>query len=336
MLDVRLAVPAVLSEAAALSSPLWVSHADGTLAIYLLLHALACILMALFLLPLLRGEQARPRGAVLALLAGFSYAVPVAGFLCAILGTVLLNRYRSPKPKVAFESLQLPEFDVHERMGGPVWHTGMSAFLGNRAVPKPSRIRAMVSLQHVPGRVASPLLRDVLQDPSEDLRLLAYGMLDTLEQRISAGIDQEREALAAAQAKEGDTPGPLTFKALQNLSDLYWEFLYENLVQGDLHDYAAQESLRYCEQALAIQPDNGPLMVRRGRLLHEQGRLDEAEQAYARAHELGLPDSRVVPYQAEVAFERRDFARTRALMQQLDAQQALPRLRPIIAYWSGQ
>jgi len=193
----------------------------------------------------------------------------------------------------------------------------------------------MVALQYVSGRTASPLLRTVLSDPSEDLRLLAYGMLDTLEKRINSNIDAEMGALRTAQAESGKF-GTRTLESAQRLSDLYWELIYQDLVQGDLRKHAIQESLRYCDWVLNEQADNAQLCLRRGRLLHEQKRPDEAAQAYAQARELGLPATRVLPYQAELCFDRKDFAQARALMQELGQWSALPRLHPVVDYWSGR
>ena len=190
----------------------------------------------------------------------------------------------------------------------------------------------MAALQYVSGRTASPLLRTVLSDPSEDLRLLAYGMLDNLEKRINRAIDSELDALSAAQAE--DATGARALESARRLSDLYWELIYQELVQGDLREHAIKESLRYCEQVLQTQGDNAPLILRKGRLLHAQGHADAAQAAYTQARALGLPATRVLPYQAELCFERGDFAQTRALMQELGQWGALPRLRPVIDYWN--
>ena len=338
MLSTKLGLSAVLMELAAWSGPvLFNSHSDAALISYLIAHAIASTLLALLILPLLRGEQARPRTPILAFLALCSYTVPIAGFLGVFAGLLVLRYYRSPATHSHFDSLQLPEFDQHQRVKGGFRQTGLRSFLGNTEVPMDSRMRAMVSLQHVSGRVASPLLRNVLNDTSEDLRLLAYGMLDTLEQRISRSVDHELQAWRVALATEGqEHPGPLTLKAAQNLSDLYWEFIYQGLAQGDLREYVSQESLRYCEMELALQPDNAHRCLRRGLLLHALGRLEEAAEAYDKAHSLGLPATRVLPYQAELSFEQRDFARTREIMQRLDQWSALPRLRPVIDYWSAR
>lgn len=191
MLNAKIGISAVFMELTAWGGPLLLQeHSDSALASYLLAHALASALLSLFVLPLLRATQSRPRLPILILLALWIYAVPIAGFLGMLAGALVLRYYRSPRIHSTFESLQLPEFDQHQRIKGSFRQTGLRSFLGNPEVPKKDRMRAMVSLQHVSGRVASPLLRNVLNDPSEDLRLLAYGMLDTLEQRISPDISR--------------------------------------------------------------------------------------------------------------------------------------------------
>ena len=110
----------------------------------------------------------------------------------------------------------------------------------------------------------------------------------------------------------------------------------QNLAQGDMRDHALHESLRYCDLVLAQNPASAHNLLRRGMLLHALKRHDEAAQAYARAQQQGLPATRVLPYLAELSFEQRDFQQTRHLIQQLDGWSALPKLRPVIDYWSAR
>ena len=335
MINLKLGIAAVLLELGAWSGPLLLGgQTDSALASYLLVHALACVMLSLFLFPLLSTRQARPRLAIVLLMMVCSYAVPIAGFLGVLAAALVLRLYRKPATHTDFESLQMPEFDQHQRRQGHFRHAGLRSFLGNIHAPIQSRLRAMVALQYVSGRTASPLLRTVLSDPSEDLRLLAYGMLDTLEKRVNSSIDAELSTLHAAQ-EAARNAALRTLESAQRLSDLYWELIYQELVQGDLRKHAIKESLRYCDWVLAEQTDNAQLCLRRGRLLHEQKRPDEAAQAYAQARELGLPATRVLPYQAELCFDRKDFAQAHALMQELAQWSALPRLRPVVDYWSG-
>lgn len=307
---------------------------DSRLAAFLFLHLIASVLLAVCAAALLPTGNPRQKLWLILLLAGCCYGVPVAGFIGVAVGTLLLRLYRAPPPRPVFDSLQLPDFDPHQRHQAGFRQSGLRAFLGNSAVPINARIGAMTALQYVSGRVSSPLLRDVLSDPSEDVRLLAYGMLDNQEKRINRAIDEELKRYSALQQSGAGETGREIQENQQHLSDLYWELVYQDLAQGDLRDYAIAESRRYCEAVLAHDPDNAPLVLRLGRLLHEIGDTAAAETAYRRARELGLPATRVLPYQAELCFERGDFPATRTLMNELSSWGALPRLRPIIDYWT--
>ena len=333
MLNLKLGLSALGLEISAWSTAWWLQErSDGALLSYLALHAGASVLLSLSLLPLVPKRIAQPRWAALLLIIACSYGIPIAGFIGVVLAFITLHLYREKLGPVAFDSVQLPEFDQHQKRHSNQHHVGLRSFLGNTQAPLDSRLRAMAALQYVPGRTASPLLRTVLSDPSEDLRLLAYGMLDNLEKRINRAIDHELDTRQAAE-KAADEARIL--QSSQRLSDLYWELIYQDLVQGDLHQHALRESLRYCEEVLRSEPDNASLVLRQGRLLHALARDDEAQSAYARARALGLPATRILPYQAELCFAQRDFAQTQALMQELGQWSALPRLRPVIDYWTA-
>ncbi|HNQ09352.1 MAG TPA: hypothetical protein PKM45_02935 [Giesbergeria sp.] len=336
MLNPKLGLSALLLEVGAWSGPLLQQHSDEALAAYLLLHAVASVLLTLFLLPLLPRERAQPRAPLIVLIVACCYAVPIAGFLGVLAAALSLHYLGRTRSADEYESVQLPEFDLHQHRQGNFRHAGLRSFLGNSEAPIQARMRAMVALQYVSGRTASPLLRSVLSDPSEDLRLLAYGMLDSLEKRINQAIDQELSALQAdGSASDAPVDDAARQESLRRLSDLYWELVYQELVQGDLREHAIRESLRHCEAVLQAQPENAPLHMRRGRLLHALRRPQEAQESYEAASRLGLPATRVLPYQAQLCFERGDYAQARALVHALGPWDALPRLRPVIEYWNA-
>ncbi|MDR0226499.1 MAG: hypothetical protein LBI66_08770 [Burkholderiaceae bacterium] len=339
MLNLKLALSALAAEIASWSS-LWLlrSSSDAALLAYLAAHGLACALLALCLSPFVAtsAQTLRQRVALVTLMGLFSYAVPVAGIVGSIVATVALHRQRGPGAVHRFPVLLVPDFDPHQQSGTSRRQVGLQSFLSNASVPVASRMRALVALGNVPGHVSSPMLRMALGDTSEDLRLLAYSMLDSKEREISRNIHQELEALEQARQTEGASPlGSRGLKAARALSDLYAELVYQGVAQGDVRDHAMAQSLHYCGLVLAQKPDHALLLLRRGRLMHLQGDGEQAMLFYDKALSMGMAPARVVPYQAELLFERREFARVHALMRSLDAQQALPRLRPSILYWSA-
>ena len=136
-----------------------------------------------------------------------------------------------------------------------------------------------------------------------DIRLLAYGMLDNLEKNLNGLIHSERQRLA--------TGGNERIAAVRRLSELYWELVYHDLVQGDLRNFALAQSQDYTHEALTNAHDDTCLHRRLGRLKQMRGYLTGARAAYDQALALGMPQSRITPYLAELAFDVRDFKSVR-------------------------
>lgn len=329
MFQSKLGLYALTLEATAWGGLLLGGNSDSTLLAYLAAHAAASVVLAFAAIVFLPATLRKNRGAVLLLLAGTGFAVPILGFVAIILGIIMLHSLPPVAPEGMFKAVSLPEVDTHQRAGQGFRQAGMRAFISNERAPVATRLRALVALQNVPGNVASPLLRDVLTDPSEDIRLLAYGMLDNKEKVVNNDI--HRASRSYQGAAEGSSARQ---EAARRLADLYWELVYQELAQGDLRDHALRESLRYTLVALADSPDDAALHLRHGRLLQALHRPEEARQAYDQALALGMPKTRIVPYLAEVAFETGHHDEVRALMSDLGNWQSLPRLKPVIAYWS--
>jgi tetratricopeptide (TPR) repeat protein len=329
MSQTKLGLSALALELGAWAQLAVAGASDQALATYLAAHGGAAALLALFALALLPAGYRAPRLPVLLLLFAVIFFIPALGFI-GTLGVILLAPWLPRlKTPASFGSVELPALDPHERIGGAGFRQpGMRGFLSNATAPVSTRLRALVSLQNVPTRLASPLLRDLLADPSEDLRLLAYGMLDSREQKLNRAIHRElRKRKEAADAE-------VAAHSARKLTQLYWELTYQGLVQGELLRHAVGEALRYAQEALALDPADANLTLRLGRLLHAQGRNDEARKAYGEALRLGLPATRVIPYLAELAFEARDHDEVRRLLAVLRDWPGMPRLQPVIQYWT--
>ncbi len=329
MLHLQLGIFALMLEAPSWVSALLGSNDDGALLLFLLAHSITSVLVSAIAINLLPKHLAKPRLPVLILIFGTSYAIPVIGILIIIGGIFLLHALPQIHRADAFEAIELPEIDVHQRPGVGFRQAGMRSFLSNTKAPVATRLRALIALQNVSGRVASPLLRDVLSDSSEDIRLLAYGILDNKEKHINNAIHTEAQNFS--QASEGS---PEQAETARRLADLYWELVYQELVLGDLRLHALQQSLHFTRISLAGSPDDAGLHLRLGRLLQPLGETHLAHAAYNQALALGLPKTRILPYLAEVAFDLGDFRTVHRLMHELGDWQSLPRLQPVIRYWN--
>lgn len=174
------------------------------------------------------------------------------------------------------------------------------------------RVAAVLAVRHLPTRAAVPILRLALRDPADDVRLLAYAMLD----RRDAALQSRIQALETSLAREPLAPGDAAAMH-RTLARLHWELAYSGLATGAVEQRALDSAAAHARAALAVDAaadtaaDRGTLFLL-GRILLRQGALREAEQVLTRARELGIAESSIRPFLAEIAFLERRFAHVRA------------------------
>jgi hypothetical protein len=180
----------------------------------------------------------------------------------------------------------------------------------------------------MPTRTTGTLLRELLADPLEDIRLIAYGTLDHAENEIMQKIFRTSKAL--------EVTGNDTERHALNrmLAELYFELVYQNLVQGAVYRHTLQQADRYAQTALETDPTDAALWLIRGRLALANALPNAAHEYIAHALELGFPRERLVPWLAEADFLRGDYARVSQLLASLGNAAALPTLKPVVKYWS--
>jgi polysaccharide biosynthesis protein PelE len=244
--------------------------------------------------------KTRPRAADLLLIVGFGLFVPALGLLG--LGVVLTMRARGGPRR---RNSGVVETDAPVLPGSPL-HTDESARFGPgslegilRGSKDPeTRLRVVLACRQLPGRLAVPLLRLALRDTVDDVRLLAYAVLESKERHIQADI----QALLprAEEARGGNAQ--LSVAAHVKLAELYWELVYQGLVEGELLAFSLEQVSTHTGEVLRVSAGNPRMALLAGRALLLRGRGEEARAMLNDALRRGLPVQVVGPYLAEVEF----------------------------------
>jgi hypothetical protein len=317
----KLFVYATALEGAAWVGALLAQDSGTAFLSFMLLHGAAAVLFALAAAAWLAPGARRARLALLPLCVALLFSLPGVGVVLVPAWLLSLRRMRARAHRAPFGQVEVPPFDVH--LGGrlPFRFAGAAGILANPRVPVHTRVGALLALSRMSGRVATPLLRSVLTCSNEDVRLLAYGLLDAREKRLNEAIQAALTRHRAAGPDRGD--------AAAQLAQLYWELVYHGLAVGDVRRHALERCLAYAEEALAA--GQSEMALYRARALHALGRLAEVAEAYAALR--GVPPSRVLPYAAELAYDQGDYATMRALLSRLTPDASLHRLAAVLRYW---
>jgi polysaccharide biosynthesis protein PelE len=296
------------------------------LLLFLGLDALASAAAALLLLRVLPPAQ---RGkAPFLLFFAIGFFVPLLGVL-GILAVAHAARRAAPRPPPSFELHAAPVYDpLRGETIRPRSKGGVRVHLADVSVPTEARLRALLTVQSMPARAANPLIREMLSDPAEDLRLIAYGILDAREKAINAQIQ-------AARARAEEAQGAERAGLEKRLAQLYSELVYQGLVQGELREHSTAEAAAHLAQALMLDAADPALDALLGQLALDAGETGTARSALERALERGYPESRVLPYLAEIAFRTRRFDEVRAIARRLAPLPNTQRLEQVVDYWKA-
>jgi len=323
---------AIGCEIAALSYIVDVRNGTAELWPFLGLHLAGSVIFAFVVrVTLVPPHMRNPAWAVLGLAAAFGFFIPFFGMLAlvaAVLAVLVAPRGLIQQPYIP---VRHPEFTVPIREAETRMRaTGLRTVLLDPTLAPELRLRSLMALQNYPIKRAGPFLRRLLGDPTDDIRLTAYGLLERETRRISEVIEQDIALL-------GRTDDPMQRLAThRRLAEQHWELVYTGLAQADLADYSLGEALRHLDAAVSIAPREPGLWLLRGRLLNARGDTDGAEAAYREATRCGLPEERAAPWLAELAYGVRDFTQVRAQMTLIDDETAGPTIGPVVHFWRSR
>lgn len=315
------------------------------LASYLALHALASTVVAYLAWALLPGKYKYPLAPAYALLWAFAFFIPALGVTALLLVVQIARRFPRILRTERYVTVRMPEFSDVQREATE--HSDIRAsdarrILKNTYLPLETRLRVLVALQVMHPKAAVPLLMGLLSDPSEDIRLLAYSMVDAWEKDLAQQIQRADKALADAQIAtkkhldEGadSTAQTPVANALRRLAELHWQQADSGLARGDLRRFALENAQKFCEQALLIDDNMQGVWRLYVHVLIELNQLEAAMHALNLARKLRMPAVEVWALMGQIAFLQRDFATVRSCAAELPTDQLLtPAVAATAAYW---
>ena len=324
----KLLAAALSFELGSLSFLFFENNSFALVASYLLAHAIGSALLALGLAMLVPANYRHPRLWLCGYLFSFNFFMPILGLACLTTGFVVSTIWpRKSRPDL-FDITIPVRFTTHRNHEGTGFRGGqVRAQLGNSKAPLDQRMKALVAVQDTPARATGGLLRTLLADPTDDIRLLAYGILDNKEKLITQQILDRRHKLA-------ELIGGNEFGAVnKQIAELYWELIYQDLVQGDMRTFSAAQVRKFGYEALKTLSDDAGLWFLLARLELFSGNLDTAETALLAAQERGFVRERLLPYISELRFLQRRFRDVSGLFAQLESTAGVPALAQSRKFW---
>jgi polysaccharide biosynthesis protein PelE len=330
MTTVKLLIYGLLGEQSAILAlfsphPVW-----AQLLLFLSGHAIASAMFSLLMAATLPRRYEVNRAGALALFFSFSFFIPLFGAVGMFAALIYFRFFQRQVTRTEFFSVPMPPF--MNEAGGPapgMGEGGAWSRLRTVELPRASRLKALLAVGSGSGVNASRLLQLATSDNDDEIRLLAFNLYDRREKVISAEISHALKALRG-------TEDPVEQAQLcRALAFAYWEVLYNGMAKNELATFFADQSISYANRALQLDGVDAGLQVLLGRIYLWKGELERAEAFIQAALEQGAHRDRVIPYLAEFAFRRRDFATLNEYFRTDPLLRYKPGIGPVASFWMG-
>lgn len=172
---------------------------------------------------------------------------------------------------------------------------------------------------------AIPLLNMALRDPQDDVRLLAFSLLEKKNAEINTAIEGLQLRLVTEDKK-----AKIHIAIAQN----HLRLVRLELIQEEIKKQALTKARRHLNEALGEDPLDRTGYFVLGQVLLEQAEVEQAESAFAKALELGFADGEVYPFLAKTAYLRRQFHKISDYLKKIPEEHLkYPPLADIGTYW---
>ncbi len=338
-----LPVPSTLAVDRATSSPWWqltglLTESSATLLLLdhrplpaLLSHLLAAVALGM---ATAEGSPRQRRAAVLVVFL-LVLSLPVVGSLGVCAVVLPAWRARCPELHDGVLELGMPDYQSEDAASvAPLAVAPIEMTLRSNGLLR-TRIEAVMTLRRMEAQRAVPLLRVALGDPHEDVRLLAYAILERREKELRGRIELALSELEPAGTAPVTATRPRA-AVLKALAELHWELVHAGFASGEQQIATLDAATRYGHASLRAQPD-GSLALLLGRMRLRSGDPAGALNYLRAAAALGIASGALAPLYAEAAFLLRRFdVIARLLHHSGDAKASRPGLDAVVQFWSNR
>jgi len=306
MSSLKLLIYGLVSEQAALLALFGKQSVGEQFLLFFSGHLIASSLFALFLSTTFPSRFSTPPKRLFGFFFVFIFFVPAFGVAAAVLILLYFRWYMQQGERAEFSTVLLPAFLAESAdLGAGMGEGGAWSRLRTAGLPKEKRLQALMSVGTVSGHNASRFLQHATGDSDDEIRLLAFNLHARQEQKIQQAI-----SAALDELNKADTPEQRA-SICRNLAFSYWEMVYSALAQDDLREFFIEQALKYAKQAQQSAGNDPALLVLIARIYLQKYDYGQAYKILQEALAAGADPLKTIPYQAELAFQARDFAKVK-------------------------
>ncbi len=167
-------------------------------------------------------------------------------------------------------------------------------------------------------------IKKFLADSSDETRLYAFALISSFEKKLNTQIKNIQEKIENSSTKKEKN------QHLYELALTYWQFIFHGVASDKLSGFYTKK----IENTLAQITKHPRAFVLLGKIHLFNNKYQEAEEAFLRAVELGIPKEAIFTFLAEIRFEQQKYNEVSNYISNEHFEIDI-RLKPLVKMWSN-
>ena len=261
-----------------------------------------------------------------------NFFVPVLGvvfsWLLVLWGFKVATRDKKRRDLMMLDPENISDgFPVTKRIFG---EGSLLSILKNKYIPASTKVKVLFMLDQIKSSAAMDMIRSTLSDPNDEVRLVGFSIMDNNQKAMNFKINE----LLAMQKKSKTAMQKAEIS--KDLAYSYWEMIYQGLVDDQLALHIEKEALLALENALLYFEDDAELYKLRGKIYFRAQEYSVAKESFVKALDLGIVQSKVASFMAEISFVEKNYSRVSYWMNKIPKYELDYQLLNISALWRGK
>lgn len=258
----------------------------------------------------------------------FNIALPVIGYLFTlILGYYLLHVKHAPM-LINTKMLNMEELDQEfPQVKRSFGEGSMVELMSNELATQGLRMKALSAMAENMTQKNIGMIKHSLSDRDDELRLYSFSLISSMEHGLNNKIHEASLRYKSAEDEEDRA------NAAKELALLYWEMVYFDLSDEVLKNYLMSEALKYAKIAAVARAHDKSINVLLGKIYLAKEEFDNATTEFVIAIESGVESEYIVPYLAELYFQRGNYASIRSMLSLVESLKMSVTMYPVVAQW---
>ncbi len=292
-------------------------------------HIFISIIISVFATLILKNRYNIQIYKLFLLILSFNILLPIISyiitfFLSSVLAYTDDKKHLKKVKKFNIEEFLNNKFPIVNRVFGEATVTNISNNTHNNSAQK---MKSLVFLSNNPDKKNFPIIKKLLSDKDNEVRLFSFSLLNSFENELSSKIASKQEEFESQkdEKKRSIIAG--------ELAHLNWDFIYYGFSTLESEGLLIENTEYFLDIALKNEEEKGIQNLLLGKVQLYKKDYDSATKSLKLAISYGIKKSIANFYLAEIAYEKKAYLEVKSLLKEIKTIETSIITAPIHKQW---